>query len=80
MSLVLLSNIYINVVVVPLQTLGRFGRVVQVNNNDGVVLVRVKGRVWAYSPLCLAPNSELPVDILTGRNMMYKPNLKLQMQ
>ena len=53
---------------VPLQTLGQLGRVMAVVNNDGVVLVRIKDRVWAYSPLCLTPTPELATSIPTGIN------------
>ena len=49
-----------------LQTLGQLGRVVAVVNNDGVVLVRIKDRVWTYSPLCLTPTPELATSIPTG--------------
>ena len=53
---------------VPLQTLGQVGRVVAVVDHDGVVLVRIKDRVWAYSPLCLTPTPELATSIPTGIN------------
>ena len=51
-----------------LQTLGQVGRVVVVVDNDGVVLVRIKDRVWTYSPLCLTPAPELAASIPTGTN------------